>query len=680
MSTCEIRIVDGIPIVKTFPRLMREILTYTNFNIDQSMDLYGVTLLPEFQEMNISDPRLTNILSFVEQDNILEAGKLTKQDKQLLLDLSVTSSNIESDIKDLFVDTFSNSEGLFEVNVIKMKQNLLFSDSDILNIENNVKRLRDLYYKLNNNTLPEIPVLKTNIVISTDSNLGKQNPDTFLENSYENYTGLKSIREISDTALEIGDNTILNNPSLITVIRDQVQGKEKLIQYETDEYGSEIVRKVSNDISKELEQTLDMYQDFSDLISKVQLLRELDPRVYQTNPELILEHLKDTESVAAEMGLNIQGISEISYEKSSSEIVDFADSLYNFLVDIQSGNPDVESSMKEYVDGHTEFFQTSPDFLNKTVSEIESEGIFLHLETTLSEEEVFAKNGLLKTGRNVYQKISDNKDLPALYDLLLQNAGLLPNKVLSVSNKTSNRDMLLEDIDQYISNESHQYLTENSDIETIKKIVVYKILTGNTYQSEESKIYNGNLKLDAQVFLVNFNKYLLQNQDLKSIFYISNRGLESKRILGEYTARQLQNELPQATFQDLVKYAKISGNESLEYLTTFENEFKPSGNKRDFYANNLDQLPVYTLEYSNKNGYIVTDSSSDFIKIKNELYENVAPNIYAKIERDPRYMDSNLEKPRYDNSIDKIELNTTKENKVSVQKVTKLNNNEIEFC
>ena len=43
-------------------------------------------------------------------------------------------------------------------------------------------------------------------------------------------------------------------------------------------------------------------------------------------------------------------------------------------------------------------------------------------------------------------------------------------------------------------------------------------------------------------------------------------------------------------------------------------------------------------------------------------------------------MDSNLEKPRYDNSIDKIELNTTKENKVSVQKVTKLNNNEIEFC
>ena len=188
------------------------------------------------------------------------------------------------------------------------------------------------------------------------------------------------------------------------------------------------------------------------------------------------------------------------------------------------------------------------------------------------------------------------------------------------------------------------------------------------------------MNVDPNKFLINFNKYLLQNPEIKSMFYISNRGLEAKTILGEYSTRQLQNELPQATFEDLVEYSKLSGNESLDYLTTFENDFKPARNLRDFYANNLEQLPVYNLEYSEKDGYILTDSTSDFLRIRNELYENVAPNIYARVERDKRYINSGLTKPQYNNSIKEVKLKNSKENKISVKKVTDINNNEIEFC
>lgn len=680
MSACEIRIIDGVPTVQTYPKLMREILTYTNFNIDQSLDLYGVTLLPNFQDMNITNPNLKNILSFVEQEHILAASKLNSENKQLLLDLSLTTSDIESDIKDIFLETFTNSEGMFEADTNKMKNSKLFSESDILNIVDNLKSLKDVYYKLNNNTIPEILPIREDYIISTGIKLGKENPDVFLQNSYLNYSGLKNISEISERALEIGDETLINNPSLLGIVHKQVQDKENLIQYETDEYNSDIKPKVSNDISTELEQTLDMYQDFNEVLSKVQLLRELNPQIYKSHPEIILEHITDIEKISKDLGLNLNGMSEVVYTKSQSEIINFADSFYNFLSDIQTGNQDIQESMQEYSDEYNTFFEITPELVSKNVPTINAKGLFLHLETNTSEENTFVSNGLLKVGKNTYQKISDNKSLDELYELLFQNSTLLPTKTLSVSVKESNRDIIYDDIDQYISNQAKEYLTENSDIEAIKKMVVYKLLTNNTYNSTESKIYNGNLNLDTNRFLIDFNKYLLKNPEIKSMFYISNRGLEAKGILSEYSSRQLQNELPQATFEDLVKYSKLSGNESLDYLTTFENDFKSDNNKRDFYANNLEQLSVHNLEYSEKEGYVVTDSTSDFLRIRNELYENVAPNIYAKVERDPRYINSGLKKPQYNNSIKEVELKNSKETKISVKKVTEINNNEIEFC
>lgn len=66
MKNCEIQIKKGIPVAKTYPGLMRDILKFTNFDIQQSMDLYGVTLLPEFQELQISNPELNNILLLFE--------------------------------------------------------------------------------------------------------------------------------------------------------------------------------------------------------------------------------------------------------------------------------------------------------------------------------------------------------------------------------------------------------------------------------------------------------------------------------------------------------------------------------------------------------------------------------------------------------------------------------------
>ena len=664
MNNCEIQIENGIPVVKTYPKLMQEILTYTGFDTNQALDLYGVTLLDEFKDLGLKKPGLNNILSFIEQDRI-DSSYLNKSDRQKLLDIFTRPDEIEN-IKEAFLNSFT-IDGKFEINADNILQQGLFTQSDILDFENNLESVRDLYYKVQNSS-ENFETVLNKYAIKNDS-LSKQNPDKFVQNVQDNYIGLKTEDEIWDRAVEVGDSVIQNNPTLIPMVIEDIQGKQNLVQYETDEFSGELVKKTRNNPLIELEQTIDMNQDYSEFMTRLQYAMEF--------PALDLDLISDLEKYGISLGINIVGLTDLITSKSQDESYDFLGSLYNMIYDVQIQNSNLEETLQEYAQVYAEYFQVSPEFTNKTVPAIKNEGVYLHLETNQSEEETFVNNGLIKIQNNIYQKIQNSDSLEDLYNLLFENYEILPKEIYSVDVKKSNKDFILEDIDNHVSNEALNYLTETSDIENLKKMVVYKILTLNNY-SQDQKVYNGNLNLDVDNFLVSFNKQLLKNPEIKDLFYFSNRGLEAKYVMSEYTAKQLQNNLPQATFTNLVKYAKLSGNESLDYLTTIENDIE-SENQRDFYANNIEQLPVFKSEYYRKDGYIVADSNEDFIRVKNELYEMVEPNVYAKVQRNTRYTNYGLSKPDYNGSITP-DIKLQEGGNIQIKKTKEINNNTIEFC
>jgi hypothetical protein len=74
-------------------------------------------------------------------------------------------------------------------------------------------------------------------------------------------------------------------------------------------------------------------------------------------------------------------------------------------------------------------------------------------------------------------------------------------------------------------------------------------------------------------------------------------------------------------FNSLVSYSKLSGNESLKYIS----DMSPNNiilNKRDFYANNLHELDNFQGKYIKKGDLLyVKNNINDFIKVKNSLYE-----------------------------------------------------------
>ena len=665
MKNCEIQIKRGVPIAKTYPGLMRDILKFTNFDIEQSMDLYGVTLLPEFQELQISNPGLNNIISFIEQDQINQESPFNKKDLQNILDLSLQEESGQ-DFNQKFLDSFTVN-GSFGVERSQIIKGGLLKDSDILGLENNIEDIKNLYYKILNST-ENFETISSNFILKNNL-FSKENPDAFVQNLYDNYIGLNSEKEIFDKAQEIGDQVILDNPILLPKILEEIRGKENLVQYEVDETTGQIILKTMNNIQSELEQTIDMNQDYSDFLQRIEYSLEF--------PKLHSELIQGIEKEALKLGINIQGITDSITSKDELVTRDFLSYLYNFLYDIQTKNPSISESLSEYSDAYNEFFDTIPQGVNRAVPTIKNEGVYLHLETNQSEEELFQNEGLLRISDNIYQKITDDKTLEELYDLIFQNSSILPKNIYSVEVKNSNKDLILDDIDSYVTNEARNYLRENSDIEQIKKMVVYKILTLNEYKPSE-KTFSGNLNIDVDKFFVDFQKQILKNPDIKQMFYFSNRGVEFKYPMSEYSARKIKNSIPQATFENLVKYAKLSGNKSLEYLTSYDNEIL-NENPRDFYANNLDQLSVFNGNFYKDSGYIVADSQNDFLRIQNELYEQVSPNIYAKIERNPRYVNFGLTKPDYTGSIEP-NLKSRESGRISVKKTKEINTNNIEFC
>ena len=675
MSKCEITFKNNVPVVKTYPKLMRELMVYTNNNISQALDLYGITLTDDFIDQNIY-PTLENILAFNNQDNILNSKQLTKENRNDILNISLVNNDV-TDFKKDFLETFT-VDGVFGFNIDNIKKSPLFSEIDIIQLDNieNIYKIKELYYKLSN-TSEEFSTIKTDIIIG-EGLFNKNNPDIILSEIYKNYAGLTTKKQILDKANDIGDYVLLNNPELIKKVLKEVRNKQEIPLYETDEYSGDLVAKTDSTYTR-LEQTVDISLDYTSLRSQVEFIKTIPIEYFATSPELIERYFDNIKKQSYDVGIDLLNIDEIFYSKTVNELLDFLDSYYNFLSDLENLNGEsLEDSIRDFSESYDSFFNKENNEIKDVIDKINREGEFIKLETNRSEYKLFTENGLLKIDNNIYQKVDNNISIQDLYNILLENDFLLPENTLSVKNTPLNRDILLEDLDKFISNKAQEYQTEYSDVVNLKKIAAYKLLLN--IDIKYTTVENGISKnIDVDNFIIEFNKEIIKNKKLSDIFYISNRGIESRYNIGQYTYNFIKNELDTEMFNSLVSYSKLSGNESLKYIS----DMSPNNvilNKRDFYANNLHELDNFQGKYIKKGDLLyVKNNINDFIKVKNGLYEKVDTNVYTKVNVSDRYMNYNLEKPYYEKTnFDEIVDN--KGDKIKIKETKEINNNQIKFC
>lgn len=676
MSTCEIKTLSSGEIrVETYPQLFREIQNYTK-NRNKTLSLYGMTMTEEFKSLNLKNPKLEDLLQFVDNYNSFESKELTRTDRQLFMDLTL-SNNTFSNVMDLFIDSFT-VDGVFGVNADVLRDTGLFDEYTILEMMNqeNLAAIQKLYYKLKENNEDFNNVI-TPFVISDGTQFGKLNPDVVLTGIYNNYIGLETEQSIIDKANEIQDEVVLNNPNIIPSILKQVQDKQLLVSYETDADFSEVVKKTNNNTKVTLENTLDFEQNFQPLAYQIEVLLNLDISQFAYDYTDVKEYVYNIEKQAAKLGLDLNNLSEVIENRNYNEVQEYLTSLYNFLSDINNRDADlITESFDQYVISNDAFFRVTPQFQSKVVDQIEGEGVYLDLETNRNEQDLFLERSIIKVGENTYQKINDDKTQEELNQLLLNTNNLIPNQ----------SDMSLEDVDDYVTRESKELLGEYADIAAIKKITAYKILLDAEATTEKTVPDTSYLVLDnvnPERFLIDFNKELLKNSKLKEIFYFSNRGLEAKQEIGAYTLNQLQNELSETMFDKLGQYALISNNSSLSALKPQYEllETDDVNILRNFYANNLNQLQEVSVPYQIiGNGAIAENITNQFIKIKGHLYEQITPNVYERLDIDNRFRNYDLKKPT--SSIDNPQryLSTQSKEAKSKVKTTNIDNSQIEFC
>lgn len=694
MKSCEITIPEsGIPIVESFPVLYKEILNYVNNDIQKSLSIYGMILTDEFKNMNLSNPTLDDVIAFVDTYNTFESNEMTKADKQLFMDITLNKDVVDN-LKEKFIDSFT-VDGVFGVNVEKLRKNGIFTDAEILNMMNSedFSGVQKIYYKLKQSN-DEFTNVVTPFKISDSTLFGKVNPDSYLTGVYNQYMGLTTPEQVMDKANDIQDSILLNNPSMVGDILNMVRNKQSLVMYETDEDLSDVVKKSINDTRTTLENTLDPQQNFLPLLAQIEFLLSRPIEEYASEFNTMRRYVDNLRKQSAALGLDLGNISEVMGERSFNEIQDFLTSTFNFLLDVANvGTTNVRDSLNEsfdqYVMNFDEFYGVTPQYANKVIDTLEEDGVFVNLESNRSEQDLFQQKSIIKHTETVYQKVNDNKSQTELYEMIYENPGLIPKENYSVAIKDSNKDMIMDDIDVYVSNKAKNLLSDYSDIDIMKKIVTYKLLTGAPIESENKVMPNNSYLqtnwIKPEKFLIDFNKELLkENSKIKDIFYFSNRGLEAKRVIGAYTVQQLKNELSESMFDKLQQYALLSNNESLIELKP-EYEMMETDDVnilRNHYANNMNQLTELSNPYQTiGTGAVVENLTHPFVKIRGELYERLQPNVYERVDIDNRYVNYGLRKPIM--SIQNAErYMSTPESKgeIKVKTTNKIENSEIEFC
>lgn len=590
MNKCEISIGKGLPEVTRYPELMKSLLEYSNFDKSKAVELYGISLLDDYSKVVDNPNDLKSFLRYVQSKNI-EYTKSLKSKDNIYFNTLLNQADDSINFKEEFIKTFSN-EGLYEYNYHK----ILDSKLDIYDSENNKKKLENIYYYLLN-TQENFETYNTPFALAGDSELFTLKVD---------FANIQNRKELIQRAVELDNSEVINNEETQDWLLEFNKNKTfvpKMFITDTME-----LKPSTDNISNRLMTSLDVSQDFSTIKNSLSyFIENFEELIVAEDEENLEKFTKSLEKNLLNKGFPMKSLSDTILNSNIENSQNFLGSLYNFLEDIESVNPNISDSLYELSLEYNNFFNISN---NPTLLEIdrieESESIF-HVKTNLSDAKMFSNFGLVSVGDNLYKLYSvSNIDYKDYY-----NEGM--------------RDSFLDSFE------------EGDNADSVKAFVVMKSLSPyDVVSSDIDSRYYRDVSVDYENFLTDFNKMLLKDETLDEMFSFTENGLEAKTQISDFSVNLLKSKLNEDTFKELQDYALISGNESLNNLLP---EFSPIFEKNDdiyrnFILNNPKNLLSLKSDYEKVGDIIVADGvSSNFIKVDGNIYERVKDNNFARLPK-----------------------------------------------
>ena len=616
MNKCEISIGNGLPEASTYPELMKSLLEYTNFDTSKAINLYGTSLLEDYNKVVESPNDLNSFLRYVQSKNI--EGSVLKSKDSIYFNTLLNQSDDSINFKEEFIKTFSN-EGLYEFNYHKILDGKL----DINDPQNNKKSLENIFYYL----------LKTESDFETYDSPLEQKEDYQIFNLKVDFANIQDRKELIQRAVELDNSEVINNVETQDWLLDFNKNKTFVPKmFITDAME---LKPTTDNISNRLMASLDVSQDFSTIKESLSyFIGNFEELIVAEDEENLEKFTKSLERNLVNKGFPMNNLSDTLLNSNIENSQNFLGSLYNFLEDIESMDSNISDSLYELSLEYNNFFNVSNEPTLLEIDKVEDSESIFHVKTNLSDAKMFSNFGLVSIGDNLY-------------------------KIYTVSNidynKYYNDDMRNDFLDSF---------EEGDNVDEVKALVVMRSLSPVSLKSVgiDSRYYR-DVSVEYENFLTDFNKLLLKNEGLNYIFSFTENGLEAKNQISDFSVNMLKSELDENTFKALQDYALISGNESLSSLLP---EFSPIFEKNDdiyrnFILNNPKNLLSLKSDYKKVGDIIVADGVSDnFIKVDGNIYERVEGNDFVKLPKSDVKV-FNAVKPQ-------IEINQT-EKEISEQNV-----------
>lgn len=616
MNKCEISVGNGLPEASTYPELMKSLLEYTNFDTSKAINLYGISLLEDYNKVVESPNDLNSFLRYVQSKNI--EGSVLKSKDSIYFNTLLNQSDDSINFKEEFIKTFSN-EGLYEFNYHKILDGKL----DINDPQNNKKSLENIFYYL----------LKTESDFETYDSPLEQKEDYQIFNLKVDFANIQDRKELIQRAVELDNSEVINNVETQDWLLDFNKNKTfvpKMFITDTME-----LKPTTDNISNRLMASLDVSQDFSTIKESLSyFIGNFEELIVAEDEENLEKFTKSLERNLVNKGFPMNNLSDTLLNSNIENSQNFLGSLYNFLEDIESMDSNISDSLYELSLEYNNFFNVSNEPTLLEIDKVEDSESIFHVKTNLSDAKMFSNFGLVSIGDNLY-------------------------KIYTVSNidynEYYNDDMRNDFLDSF---------EEGDNVDEVKALVVMRSLSPVSVKLNEiDSRYYRDVSIEYEDFLTNFNKLLLKNEGLNDMFSFTENGLEAKNQISDFSVNMLKSELDENTFKVLQDYALISGNESLSSLLP---EFSPIFEKNDdiyrnFILNNPKNLLSLKSDYKKVGDIIVADGVSDnFIKVDGNIYERVEGNDFVKLPKSDVKV-FNAVKPQ-------IEINQT-EKEISEQNV-----------
>lgn len=608
----------------------------STFGEDKALDIYLTSKSDEFMSIfGVQEPNLKTVMNYITEDNQTKEP-LNKEQKIDLQDFALGVENFDTQT---LVNAFYDEFGIFSISPAKLKASKLYSDYEIRNLQNDVE--------LQEKVKKSIEALKNteDVEIQQDTTVEVEKTSTL--NSFGKLTNLNPFIVQKEITEKLGGTT---EEEFNQIIEDldypnfqNTVNKETLFQemqgYKKADVFIEVEGEIRQKNNTETEITIPLTTKVitnQTVKNNINSLINIRLDVLSENYEQTKEVLKAIEDDLIGEGLDIVGLSE---KPIDPELIEFLQELNLFV-----NNPSKENT-KIYANVSDKYFERDINPA-ETVVKVEQKLEYVKLNTNLSEEEVYVKNGLIKVKDGLYIK-SAKEDLDTLYA-----------NVSTYTEKYPKDKTIQEYVQEQITTMNDFNNAENAEAVALYKMYFEISPTEEKVQSKNTQNFNGNVEYLTGEFISDFWAKSLktkQKNNLEWKNYYGNFGVNERGLYLINDDILTISKIKEYADENIKQYSLLSKQmpDLTKQIETVQTRQSARNNAVNT-PNNVEDFNGQIFKL-NDNEIIIKDSNEDFIKIGGEVFENI--NIQGSLKH---YV--------------KLEANKTEYNSMEVvEPITKLN-------